>query len=142
MGIGHPRAHDEKEGREIFLMIRRPPRSTLFPYTTLFRSLRFELRGPRRALLAGIGASLRLLSHLFVAAGREPVQAHLPHLRLLSHLRRLLLTLHTSDDPRTCIQLKQHRNRGTSMFAARNRNLKFIALLAATFLLLPLAACD
>src|SRR5256885_10651977 len=28
-----------------FLMIRRPPRSTLFPYTTLFRSL--ELRVPR-----------------------------------------------------------------------------------------------
>src|SRR5690349_24996353 len=27
-----------------FLMIRRPPRSTLFPYTTLFRSLR-ERRG-------------------------------------------------------------------------------------------------
>src|SRR5215475_14880260 len=25
-----------------FLMIRRPPRSTLFPYTTLFRSLRAE----------------------------------------------------------------------------------------------------
>src|SRR3712207_4438573 len=30
-------------------MIRRPPRSTLFPYTTLFRSLRSEERGtPRR----------------------------------------------------------------------------------------------
>src|SRR5207249_9998490 len=37
-----------------FLMIRRPPRSTLFPYTTLFRSVRghvereinFELRLP------------------------------------------------------------------------------------------------
>src|SRR3712207_7462111 len=26
-------------------MIRRPPRSTLFPYTTLFRSLRLELVG-------------------------------------------------------------------------------------------------
>src|SRR5689334_24016624 len=26
-----------------FLMIRRPPRSTLFPYTTLFRSAPFEL---------------------------------------------------------------------------------------------------
>src|ERR1035437_10493738 len=26
-------------GLSIFLMIRRPPRSTLFPYTTLFRSL-------------------------------------------------------------------------------------------------------
>src|SRR5258708_10091842 len=35
-------------------MIRRPPRSTLFPYTTLFRSGRLELtepiqRAPRRA---------------------------------------------------------------------------------------------
>src|SRR5215208_8032906 len=30
-----------------FLMIRRPPRSTLFPYTTLFRS---PARGLRRAL--------------------------------------------------------------------------------------------
>src|SRR3712207_7462064 len=28
-----------------FLMIRRPPRSTLFPYTTLFRSTRDILRG-------------------------------------------------------------------------------------------------
>src|SRR5256886_15593641 len=28
-----------------FLMIRRPPRSTLFPYTTLFRSLGFERVG-------------------------------------------------------------------------------------------------
>src|SRR5256885_12271604 len=25
-------------------MIRRPPRSTLFPYTTLFRSLRYEMQ--------------------------------------------------------------------------------------------------
>src|SRR2546429_5113637 len=32
-----------------FLMIRRPPRSTLFPYTTLFRSLRERGAGlPRR----------------------------------------------------------------------------------------------
>src|SRR2546430_17383661 len=29
-----------------FLMIRRPPRSTLFPYTTLFRSGGHGLRGP------------------------------------------------------------------------------------------------
>src|SRR2546430_12214451 len=36
-----------------FLMIRRPPRSTLFPYTTLFRSLdeRIDLRGVLGALL-------------------------------------------------------------------------------------------
>src|SRR2546430_11686707 len=40
-----------------FLMIRRPPRSTLFPYTTLFRSGQFVLRvfvgdGPMRTVLA------------------------------------------------------------------------------------------
>src|SRR2546430_6093502 len=29
-------------------MIRRPPRSTLFPYTTLFRSQHIRARGPRR----------------------------------------------------------------------------------------------
>src|SRR6266487_6038374 len=33
-----------------FLMIRRPPRSTLFPYTTLFRSARC---GPRRCRPGG-----------------------------------------------------------------------------------------
>src|SRR2546423_11993022 len=32
-----------------FLMIRRPPRSTLFPYTTLFRSLGREDRAGERA---------------------------------------------------------------------------------------------
>src|SRR3712207_8725122 len=31
-----------------FLMIRRPPRSTLFPYTTLFRSSRFKKRNERQ----------------------------------------------------------------------------------------------
>src|SRR5204863_9149131 len=33
-----------------FLMIRRPPRSTLFPYTTLFRSLEFGIRSRSRCI--------------------------------------------------------------------------------------------
>src|SRR2546426_1872993 len=44
-----------------FLMIRRPPRSTLFPYTTLFRSPserrpaeRLEARAPRQLLHAAL----------------------------------------------------------------------------------------
>src|SRR2546430_9143702 len=61
-----------------FLMIRRPPRSTLFPYTTLFRSLphaaavsrhllrRLEradgVRGPDRRAAAGDRKSTRLNS--------------------------------------------------------------------------------
>src|SRR3712207_8468797 len=43
-----------------FLMIRRPPRSTLFPYTTLFRS---------HAALAAIVAPLRV--HLEIDAGDD-----------------------------------------------------------------------
>src|SRR2546430_13628365 len=35
-----------------FLMIRRPPRSTLFPYTTLFRSAGADQRARELALLA------------------------------------------------------------------------------------------
>src|SRR2546421_7466815 len=36
-------------------MIRRPPRSTLFPYTTLFRSLRFKIIwGVQKNRLTGI----------------------------------------------------------------------------------------
>src|SRR6267154_1837030 len=37
-----------------FLMIRRPPRSTLFPYTTLFRS-----RRPHRVDLSGLSGAER-----------------------------------------------------------------------------------
>src|SRR5438105_6691755 len=44
-----------------FLMIRRPPRSTLFPYTTLFRSVHIEnktARGLSTAKDTGRGAGL------------------------------------------------------------------------------------
>src|SRR3712207_8692074 len=36
-----------------FLMIRRPPRSTLFPYTTLFRSVHDQLKGAAPHLVPG-----------------------------------------------------------------------------------------
>src|SRR3712207_7938510 len=40
----------------LFLMIRRPPRSTLFPYTTLFRSLARDR--DRRGDVVGLGQGL------------------------------------------------------------------------------------
>src|SRR6202034_4914758 len=48
-----------------FLMIRRPPRSTLFPYTTLFRSRDFFMfcRWHRLALLTTMKKSLRSEEH-------------------------------------------------------------------------------
>src|SRR5256885_9702708 len=46
-------------------MIRRPPRSTLFPYTTLFRSLKIACAGAglleRRQFVANVGRDLRRL---------------------------------------------------------------------------------
>src|SRR2546422_4065877 len=56
-------------------MIRRPPRSTLFPYTTLFRSLR---RGPAR--MPGEQAAEHGASGGAVAVGRE-VERDLAHHR-------------------------------------------------------------
>src|SRR3989442_4910728 len=53
-----------------FLMIRRPPRSTLFPYTTLFRSATHAgVRGliDQRAVEAAADVQLRALRHVGVA---------------------------------------------------------------------------
>src|SRR2546430_2101356 len=59
-------------------MIRRPPRSTLFPYTTLFRSLRGsvrpgagrEPRGRRRDLEWALQEALRVGAELVTRARR------------------------------------------------------------------------
>src|ERR1039458_10843788 len=51
--------------RVFFLMIRRPPRSTLFPYTTLFRSSRYAnpSRGEARAYAVANGILDRSEEH-------------------------------------------------------------------------------
>src|SRR3712207_9067803 len=56
-------------------MIRRPPRSTLFPYTTLFRSL----RGDRvLAHLLGLREDLQVARQARGDAERESLDGHLP----------------------------------------------------------------
>src|SRR5260221_13930875 len=59
-------------------MIRRPPRSTLFPYTTLFRSLR-GASGPvdPHCLFLGVDepAQLGAVGHVFFHLGFEPVDS-------------------------------------------------------------------
>src|SRR2546427_3628417 len=51
-------------------MIRRPPRSTLFPYTTLFRSQR-QGQCDRRGLCRGEGVDRRLLADPGEIEGRD-----------------------------------------------------------------------
>src|SRR2546422_7202005 len=62
-----------------FLMIRRPPRSTLFPYTTLFRS-------------APDGNPVSLVFVLLV-----PEKATEKHLQILSELAQMRSEEHTSE---------------------------------------------
>src|SRR3712207_7927053 len=54
-------------------MIRRPPRSTLFPYTTLFRSLSENLEIPREEAQTYIDAYLARFPHVqdFIARRSE-----------------------------------------------------------------------
>src|SRR3712207_7118651 len=56
-------------------MIRRPPRSTLFPYTTLFRSTHLRRRAPARA-----GPLLEQALRVVVVAGAEVTQVGQPRL--------------------------------------------------------------
>src|SRR2546423_9777889 len=69
-----------------FLMIRRPPRSTLFPYTTLFRSL-YRARQPHARLRAARdGATARRIAALFSIDGDQKLRA--AHDTLWRKLRR------------------------------------------------------
>src|SRR5687767_15552800 len=78
-----------------FLMIRRPPRSTLFPYTTLFRSERHL--GAGRLLRAAEGADARstagsLLGAVDRASAPSRSEEHTSELQSLAYLVcRLLL---------------------------------------------------
>src|SRR3712207_8743994 len=66
-----------------YLMIRRPPRSTLFTYTTLFRSLRIAVLEEVEDLFDVVVELLAELFHRLVAGGREAAVvgagAHVAH---------------------------------------------------------------
>src|SRR5258705_3339199 len=59
-----------------FLMIRRPPRSTLFPYTTLFRSLTLE----SGADVLSIGSAVEMASAARRAGDRKSTRLNSSHL--------------------------------------------------------------
>src|SRR5260370_31783657 len=79
------RLHDISASLFFFLMIRRPPRSTLFPYTTLFRSLGCRatrnggaFRGPRSSRR---GRPARSPRWILPSRGRPPRRGIRRHLR-------------------------------------------------------------
>src|SRR2546430_12427891 len=73
-----------------FLMIRRPPRSTLFPYTTLFRSLHGAAELPAAVSGPDVRAPQRIRVQRLCARGRS--EEHTSELQSQSNLVcRLLL---------------------------------------------------
>src|SRR2546430_16794387 len=83
-----------------FLMIRRPPRSTLFPYTTLFRSARQDGRGEagvvgiwmnkllsgEDAVIYGTGEQSRDFVHVSDVVASNRSEKHTPELPSQSNI--------------------------------------------------------
>src|SRR2546430_9763910 len=94
-----------------FLMIRRPPRSTLFPYTTLFRST----RNPTVAPEAMDGVATAGVSAIPSRPRRwERSEEHTSELQSQSNLVcRLLLEKKTTSDGASSICTPQSWNRDT-----------------------------
>src|SRR5258705_4626737 len=103
-----------------FLMIRRPPRSTLFPYTTLFRSLRAldEVGLTAEIKKAAIPMHGRMMHDregnlTFQPYGKERSEEHTSELQSLRHLvcrlllekNKLSLTINANSTESICISL-------------------------------------
>src|SRR3712207_7330131 len=70
-------------------MIRRPPRSTLFPYTTLFRSARLARERSSVHLLAGLGGidhRLRVELAFVQVVGADVVLRDVPRVGVLDQV--------------------------------------------------------
>src|SRR5258708_18059293 len=88
-------------------MIRRPPRSTLFPYTTLFRSLeRRDLGG--RHLGREPGARARFVDHVDRLVGQRS-EEHTSELQSPDHLVCRLLLEKKKTDTLTPAHSRGHR---------------------------------
>src|SRR2546422_5561731 len=94
-------------------MIRRPPRSTLFPYTTLFRSRLAATAARRDASRAADDARLAIENDLRRLAGLARSEEHTSELQSRLHLVcRLLLE-----------KKKTNRGRPTARACGRGRTL-------------------
>src|SRR2546427_12662253 len=88
-------------------MIRRPPRSTLFPYTTLFRSL-LDLVSPLRRLLPGAEIHVREIESIDLQKRSvTTAPGFLPHPHVIEY-DPLVLALGTVTDFRGLRGLPEH----------------------------------
>src|SRR3712207_7412620 len=95
-------------------MIRRPPRSTLFPYTTLFRShedLGGRGRGPAGGFPGGNCCGARALRWMWPTTGRPRSEEHTSELQSRQYLVcRLLLEKKKTQIPKHISVNTKHVN--------------------------------
>src|SRR3712207_8894432 len=91
-------------------MIRRPPRSTLFPYTTLFRSVRGER-----------GAAARAVGDDLVALVEALVVPELPQ-RPPDRLDVVVLERHVGVDRKSTRLNSSHANISYAVFCLKKKN--------------------
>src|SRR2546429_6189418 len=93
-------------------MIRRPPRSTLFPYTTLFRSLG-QQQG-NAAVLGNVGQAIHRVLHVQRHVGATRSEEHTSELQSRLHLvcRLLLEKKKTRSIPRPGCPTSRRSHRG------------------------------
>src|SRR3712207_6857649 len=98
-------------------MIRRPPRSTLFPYTTLFRSRVGDLLPPQ--VLLGEAAEVRRRGGVMgVGVREEPAED-----RVLGDLRLVRVRLEVTEDRKSTRLNSSHANISYAVFCLKNTHL-------------------
>src|SRR5260221_5655016 len=96
-----------------FLMIRRPPSSTLFPYTTLFRSHReaYQLQGPRQLAAVGLPLSEHHRTDLDAPHAPSAIQLHGDRLRRIlrgRHVRQQRARIQVDRSEEHTSELQSH----------------------------------
>src|SRR5256885_878214 len=115
-------------------MIRRPPRSTLFPYTTLFRS-------PAGALVFDIGANAGAMTRVFASLGArvvavEPNADCVRHIELTDRKSTRLNSSHLVISYAVfCLKKKKIKNTIVKPFTVR------ITIMAAIQIIIRIAIC-
>src|SRR3712207_7568041 len=102
-------------------MIRRPPRSTLFPYTTLFRSREVAVRDVDRDALLALGAQA-------VGDGREVGRA--VRARPMQRVERVLeqeLGIEQQADRKSTRLNSSHANISYAVFCLKKKNTRHLA---------------